>query len=67
MYLASNLLSAFQTPPKNGKEIIELGEITVSPADSVKSLGTIFDTNFSMSAQVNNVIGTYYMYNHHIL
>ena len=41
-----------------GRGTLELGDVTVSPANSVRSLGSAFDNYLSMAAQVNSVISS---------
>jgi len=41
-----------------GRPTLELGGITVGPADVVRSLGSTFDTHMSMAAQVNYLISS---------
>ena len=41
-----------------GRETLELGDVTVTPADTVRSLGSELDTGISLAAQVKSVISS---------
>ena len=41
---------------EHGRDAIRLGDVTIAPADTVRSLGVVLDTHFNMTAQVNAVI-----------
>ena len=41
-----------------GRETLELGDVTVAPADTVRSLGSALDSHMSMVAQMNSVISS---------
>jgi len=48
---------------KHGQDAIRLGDVTIAPADAVRSLGVMLDKHLNMTTQVNAVIRSC---NHHI-